>query len=84
MRMQRSCLPACAAGCSWLRVDYEAGLGVCSESLDRIAGWDHGDRTLGEEAAMVRQMFGSVDALPQLGNIGDNDENSLASAQGDT
>lgn len=32
--------------CFWLRVDYPAGLGVCSACPERAAGWDAGDRTV--------------------------------------
>lgn len=51
-------LHACADGCSWLRIDQEAGLGVCSECGHRVSGWDRGDRVLGEEAQMVANMGG--------------------------
>ncbi|HKQ24129.1 MAG TPA: hypothetical protein VJT81_06770 [Burkholderiales bacterium] len=30
--------------CSWLRVDYEKGVGVCSECRDEEARYDAGDR----------------------------------------
>ncbi len=30
--------------CSWLRVDYDAGFGVCSECPDHVVRWDAGDR----------------------------------------
>ncbi len=49
-------LHACEGGCSWERVDYDAGLGVCSECGHRVEDWDCGDRTLGEEARMVMEM----------------------------
>lgn len=32
--------------CSWLEVDYAAGLGVCSNCEEHIERWDKGDRTL--------------------------------------
>lgn len=44
---------SCAEGCTWLRVDRNVGLGVCSSCAHRTQDWDRGDRTLGEEAAMV-------------------------------
>ena len=47
---------ACAGGCSWIRLDREAGLGVCSECQHRVADWDQGDRSLGEEAELVFAM----------------------------
>ena len=31
-------------GCSWLRVDYAAGVGVCSECSTLVAEWDQGLR----------------------------------------
>lgn len=33
-----------AIGCHWLRVDYDEGLGVCSECRDHAKRWDAGDR----------------------------------------
>ena len=30
--------------CSWLRLDRDAGLGVCSECEDIVLNWDKGDR----------------------------------------
>jgi hypothetical protein len=31
-------------GCSWLRVNYDAGVGVCSECRALVAEWDQGRR----------------------------------------
>lgn len=45
---------ACPEGCSWLRVDYEAGLGVCSECASRVDDWDRGDRTCSDVALMAQ------------------------------
>jgi hypothetical protein len=39
-------LHACAGGCSWLRVDYGARVGVCSQCRPHLARWDAGDRAL--------------------------------------
>lgn len=39
------------SNCSWLRVDYPVGLGVCSVCPDRAAGWDAGDRTVNSLAS---------------------------------
>ena len=47
---------ACAEGCEWVRLDRDAGLGVCSACEHRVADWDRGDRKLGEEAEMVFAM----------------------------
>lgn len=38
-------LHACPDRCWWLRVDYPAGVGVCSNCEDHVARWDAGDRT---------------------------------------
>lgn len=37
---------ACPGGCTWLRVDYEKGLGVCSRCPEHEVRWDSGDRSL--------------------------------------
>lgn len=50
-------LHACEGGCFWERVDYESGLGVCSECAHRVADWDRGDRSLGEEALISLEMM---------------------------
>lgn len=34
------------APCSWVRVDYTAGLGVCSACPDLVYAWDAGDREI--------------------------------------
>jgi hypothetical protein len=31
---------ACAQGCTWLRVDYDLGLGVCSSCPEEVAHFD--------------------------------------------
>lgn len=48
---------ACPEGCRWLRVDYSAGLGVCSECESRTGDWDAGDRTLSEEARLTLEFM---------------------------
>lgn len=35
---------ACRGGCSWLRVDYAAGVGVCSKCEEHAARFDAGER----------------------------------------
>jgi hypothetical protein len=35
-----------AGPCYWLRVDYEAGFGVCSECPGDLSRFDAGDRTV--------------------------------------
>lgn len=44
---------ACEQGCWWVRVDYIAGLGVCSECAHRVKDWDSGDRTLSSATQML-------------------------------
>ena len=44
----------CDEGCFWLRVDREAGLGVCSSCETRLKDWDAGDRRLSGEAILRR------------------------------
>ncbi len=41
---------ACDGGCSWIRLDRKAGLGVCSECERRASDWDNGKRCLSQEA----------------------------------
>jgi hypothetical protein len=40
----------CDVGCSWIRLDRETGLGVCSECEHRASDWDNGKRGLSQEA----------------------------------
>ena len=40
---------ACEGGCYWLRVDYAAGVGVCSECKAHVKRWEAGDRTIASE-----------------------------------
>ncbi|MHB8370641.1 MAG: DUF5131 family protein [Leptospirales bacterium] len=40
----------CDEGCSWLRQDRFAGLGVCSQCRSKVSDWDNGDRTMSSEA----------------------------------
>ena len=41
---------ACNGGCSWIRLDRKAGLGVCSECGHWASGWDNGKRGFSPEA----------------------------------
>lgn len=34
---------ACKGGCHWLRVDYQMGLGVCSQCKPYVEAWDGAD-----------------------------------------
>ena len=49
-------LHACAEGCFLLRMDYDIGLGVCSECASRVEDWDRGDRTCSDIARMTQEM----------------------------
>lgn len=41
---------ACPRGCSWIRVDTDAGIGVCSSCIRDVARWDAGDRKVSDRA----------------------------------
>jgi hypothetical protein len=45
-----TCIPVSTrwlkASCSWLAVDYDAGLGVCSACPDDLVRWNAGDRAI--------------------------------------
>lgn len=41
---------ACEGGCSWLRIDRDDYIGVCSSCSHLEAGWDAGDRELSDAA----------------------------------
>ena len=41
---------SCDRGCSWIRLDRNAGLGVCSECEHRTSDWDNGKRSFSQEA----------------------------------
>ncbi len=63
--------------CSWIRLDRDAGLGVCSACPDHAERWDQGDREIAvplEEGATVSasELFnGAIDfALDQAGPEG--------------
>ena len=43
-------LNACSGGCSWLRLDRSAKLGVCNECAHRVSDWDNGKRGFSQEA----------------------------------
>lgn len=45
--------------CYWLRVDYNAGAGVCSECPEHVEAWDRGDRTPHAEPAAIDEAFRS-------------------------
>lgn len=47
-------LHACDLGCSWLRVDRKANLGVCSTCQRDVARWDAGDRKTGHFVLFFR------------------------------
>lgn len=41
---------ACDNGCSWLRIDREDCIGVCSQCPEHEARWDAGDREITDAA----------------------------------
>lgn len=47
-----ACQPGC---CWWLRVDYSAGVGVCSKCEDFVKAWDDGTRTRAQPNAGAAQ-----------------------------
>lgn len=40
----------CDGGCSWIRLDRKAGLGVCSSCSHRASDWDNGKRGFSQKA----------------------------------
>lgn len=52
---------ACPSICYWLRVDYDAGVGVCSECGELAERWDAGDRSsVGNEGGSPDPKDGSM------------------------
>lgn len=49
---------ACPSRCHWLRVDYGAGAGVCSECPTHEARWAAGDRAPNNGKALTLFMCG--------------------------
>lgn len=41
-----ACITALDEACSWVRVDYPAGVGVCSCCTKHVKRWDAGDREI--------------------------------------
>lgn len=62
---------ACPDGCYWLRVDYSAGLGVCSECEEHAEAWDRGDRTSHAEpiAELEREFAGEMPYYPSTAEL---------------
>ena len=54
-------LHACDGGCSWLRVDYTARVGVCSKCKRFVAAWDAGSRSAPVPKAGVKSVVMPVD-----------------------
>lgn len=46
----------CDVGCSWIRVDRDKGVGVCTECPDHVERFDQGERKLSMEARLERDM----------------------------
>lgn len=51
----RACVGVLGDPCSWLRVDYGARVGVCSECAEFVARWDAGDRTMASDPARLEE-----------------------------
>lgn len=54
-------LHACDGGCSWLRIDRDKSVGVCSECPHQVEVFDAGNRKLSTQArieADMREVFG--------------------------
>jgi hypothetical protein len=67
-------LRACAGGCSWLRVDYGAEVGVCSACGSHVPRWDAGERTrqsTDELSGLLDELSGLLDDYVSAG--GDSD-----------
>jgi hypothetical protein len=69
---------ACIGGCSWLREDRAAWVGVCSRCEEHVARFDAGDRSLSEEAQLTIEDLAAdegfgLDPTPQLILPGDPD-----------
>ena len=45
-----ACVTVPGEACSWLRIDQDAGVGVCSHCPDDVARFDQGDRELFAQA----------------------------------
>lgn len=43
---------ACVGGCSWVRIDRIACVGVCAACLADVPRWDAGDRSMAEDAPL--------------------------------
>jgi len=46
---------ACHGGCSWVRLDFDRCIGVCSSCWRDMARWDAGDRTISAKAHESRK-----------------------------
>lgn len=70
-----ACVTVAGEACSWLRIDPDAGVGVCSHCPDEVARFETGDRRMytEESASEVDEIFGHVDDEPGLILPGDDE-----------
>jgi hypothetical protein len=55
---------ACEGGCSWLRIDRDESLGVCSSCAHVEAAWDSGERDLSDAAMEHAAEIAAEDDVP--------------------
>lgn len=69
-----ACVTVAGEPCSWLRVDRDAGVGVCSHCPEDLVRFDTGDRALfNEDLEGVDDGHGHVDDEPGLILPGDDE-----------
>jgi len=56
---------ACEGGCSWLRIDRDEYVGVCSSCPQFEARWDAGERDLSEAAMDHMAELAAAEDLPE-------------------
>ncbi|HMJ13783.1 MAG TPA: hypothetical protein VK524_20340 [Polyangiaceae bacterium] len=60
---------ACGGGCTWLRIDRDECIGVCSSCPQFEARWDAGDRDLSDVAMEHAAELATEDAPEESGLI---------------
>lgn len=59
---------ACPPTCSWLRVDSDNEIGVCSSCSHLVEGWDRGEREISDaamDAAIARSYAGAEECAAE-------------------